>query len=186
MMSKANHIAGRPAEAARAVLRVVPLVMRTVRAEMRACRTALLSVPQFRTLNFVAHEPDASLSDIAAHMGVALPSMSRLVAGLVDRKLVIRRGYAGDRRRLTLALTRRGRTLLLAAYQFTEASIAARLSGLSGKELAAVVRAMGLLQPIYADRAGPGDQDDHTAYRVTGACRNVLARGRKNIEGSQP
>ena len=41
-------------ETARQVLEVVPLVMRTVRTEMRRHRAHHLSVPQFRTLGFVA------------------------------------------------------------------------------------------------------------------------------------
>ena len=148
-------MAATPGEAARAILRVVPLVMRTVRAEMRAGRAVLLSVPQFRTLNFVDHQSDASLSDVAAHVGVTLPSMSRLVDGLVDRKLLTRRGHPEDRRRLTLLLTRRGRALLRTAHQFTEQSIASHVSALGSEELAAVVRAMGILHPIFAEMAGP-------------------------------
>ena len=143
------------APAAKAILRVMPLVMRTLRTEMRACRAIPLSVPQFRALYFISRHPDTSLSDVATHVGVALPSMSRLVDGLVERKLVIRRGHAGDRRRLTLQLTGRGQTLVQAAHAFTEASIALRLSALDEEDLAVVVRAMGLLYPVFAGNNTP-------------------------------
>lgn len=142
--------AGTPENAARAILRAVPLVMRTVRDEMRSRRAVPLSVPQFRALNFVGHHQGASLSDVATHVGVALPSMSRLVDGLVARKLVVRRGDAGDRRRLILRLTARGQAQVRAAHAFTEATIAARVADLDDGELAMITHAMELLQRMFA------------------------------------
>ena len=159
MIRNCNHIAGGPRRAARSILLVVPLVMRTMRTEMRGHRTVLLSVPQFRALNFVDHHPEASLSEMAVHIGVTLPSMSRLVDGLVERKLVIRQGHAEDRRRLTLSLTRHGRSLLRAAHTATELLIAARLAALGSEDLAMVVRAMNILHPLFAGMAAPGKKE---------------------------
>lgn len=150
-MSDGNYTtAGTPENAARLILRAVPLVMRTMRAEMRTCRTIPLSVLQFRALYYVKRHSQASLSDVAAHVGVTLPSMSRLVDGLVDRKLLTRRGSAGDRRRLTLRLTGSGQTLVRTAHKFTEASIASRVSALDRGDLATVVRSMELLYPLFS------------------------------------
>ena len=156
MIRKGNYVAGSPGQAARSLLRGVPLVMRTVRAEMRARGTAFLSVPQFRALNFVDHHPEASLSEMAAHIGVTLPSMSRLVDGLADRKLLIRRGHAEDRRRLTMSLTGPGRALLQAAHEAAESALASRLSALGSKDLTVVVRAMEILHSVFAGMAQPG------------------------------
>ena len=72
-----------PAHTARELMEVVPLVMRTFRAEMRGSRANDLSVPQFRALGFVHRKPGTSLSDVAEHIGLALPSMSKLIDGLV-------------------------------------------------------------------------------------------------------
>ncbi len=156
MIRKDNYMTDAQREAARQILRVVPLVMRTVRTEVRTFGAAQLSVPQFRAINFIERHPEASLSDVAAHVGVTLPSMSRLVDGLVDRKVMTRRGHAGDRRRLTLRVTERGRALLRAAHVFAESSIASRLAALGTAELAAVVRAMGILYPVFAELAVSG------------------------------
>ena len=156
-MSKANYKTGKALEtAAKATLRAVPRVMQAMRAEMRASRTTPLSVPQFRALNYVGRHAEASLSDVAAHVGVTLPSMSRLVDGLVARKLVARRGHAADRRRLTLRLTTQGEALLQAAYAFTEASLASRLATLDDRELAAVTHAMDLLHRLFTGDELPG------------------------------
>src|SRR5512136_939151 len=106
-----------PETCAQEILEVVPLVMRTIRAEMRRHRTADLSVPQFRTLAFIDRNVDASLSDVAEHIGLTLPSMSKIVDGLVTRKLVTRQTAAEDRRRMMLALTTRGRSALQASRE---------------------------------------------------------------------
>jgi len=139
-----------PKDTARAVLEVAPLIMRTVRTEMRNAGVLNLSVPQFRTLGFVAHHPQTSLSAVAEHIGLALPSMSKLVDGLVELKLVLRQSHSDDRRRITLELTARGDALLQSARASTQNALAKRLSELSESERATVVRAMQILQPLFA------------------------------------
>lgn len=137
-------------ETARQVLDVVPAIMRTVRTQMRAAGATQLSVPQFRTLGFIDRQRGASLSDAAAHIGLTLPSMSKLVDGLVERKLVVRQSHANDRRRITLALTARGSAVLQVARASTQAALAERMAALTDRERAAVVRAMQILQPLFA------------------------------------
>ena len=136
-------------ECARQVLEIVPLVMRTVRAEMRCHRAADLSVPQFRTLTFLNRQAGASLSQVAEHIGLTLPSMSLLVNGLVERKLVLRNTHSTDRRRVTLTLTVRGQSVLEAAHGATQAALAEKLAALSAKDRAIVVQAMQALRPIF-------------------------------------
>lgn len=142
-------------ETAREVLETVPSIMRAIRAEMRAHRAADLSVPQFRALAFLNRHPGASLSELADHIGLSLPSASKLMDGLVARKLATREMHAGDRRRITLVLTARGRATLEAARRSTQSRLAERLSALSGTERAAVVRAMHILRPIFVRNPAP-------------------------------
>jgi DNA-binding MarR family transcriptional regulator len=134
---------------AREVLETVPLVMRTVRAEMRRHRTADLSVPQFRTLNFLNRQAGASLSQVAEHIGLTLPSVSLLVDGLVERKLILRDTSAADRRRVTLTLTTRGQSVLDAAHGATQAALAQKLAALSVKDQVIVAQAMQALRPLF-------------------------------------
>jgi DNA-binding MarR family transcriptional regulator len=136
------------ADCAQDVLDVVPLVMQVVRAEMRRHRSGL-SVPQFRTLSFVRRNPGVSLSAVARHVGLALPSMSKLVDSLVERKLVSRSSGTRDRRRVSLQLTDRGTALLEAARQATQAGLAERLHKLSAQERRQVGSALRMLQAIF-------------------------------------
>ncbi len=138
-----------PQETAAELLDVVPQVMRILRAQVRRHRTADLSVPEFRTLGFLNRHAGASLSDVADHIGLALPSMSKLVDKLVERKLMTREFDTGDRRRVTLALTGRGRSILQAAHATTQAYLAETLSTLSPAERATVAQAMRVLRPLF-------------------------------------
>jgi DNA-binding MarR family transcriptional regulator len=145
-----------PDQCARQLLEVAPLIMRAVRAEMRGRRRPDLTVPQFRALAFVGRNQGASLSDVASHIGLTLPSMSTLIDGLVARRLVTRLADPGDRRRVTLALTPRGRTTLQASREATQAHLAERLAALSASERATVMDAMRALHPIFAPGRAAG------------------------------
>ena len=105
---------------AAALIEVVPLVMRALRAEMRRHRSADLSVPQFRVLAFVDRRRGATLSEVAEHIGLTLPSASRMVDGLVARNLLTRGISPSDRRFVALALTAQGRSRLESARRATE------------------------------------------------------------------
>ena len=138
-----------PDACAQEILEVVPAVMRVIRAEMRRHRTADLSVPQFRTLAFIDHNADASLSNVAENIGLTLPSMSKIVEGLVVRKLVTRQTSATDRRRMTLALTARGLTALQASRDATRACLAEDLAGLTERQRDTIAHAMEILRPVF-------------------------------------
>ena len=146
-----------PDECARELLETVPSVMRVIRAEMRSHRTPDLSVPQFRALVFVNRNAGASLSDAAEYVGVTLPSMSKLIDGLVARKLVSRQTAAEDRRRMTLVLTAKGQEVLQSSHSATQACLAEILQSLSQSERATVVAAMQSLRPIFLPRQNPAD-----------------------------
>lgn len=140
-------------ECAREVLDVVPLVMREIRKQLRKHSARVLSVPQFRTLLFVNRHKGASLSDVAEHIGLTLPSMSTLIDGLVTRNFVVRRTHQDDRRRMTLTLTERGETTLRSAREGTHAYLTGRLSRFSETQRGTVVRAMRILKQVFLEEA---------------------------------
>ena len=140
---------------ARELMDTVPQIVQAIRVEMRLGRGANISIPQFRTLRFVQRNPDSSLSDIADHFGLTLPSVSKLVDGLVNQRLVHRQESTTDRRRLTLGLTQPGESVVNTARADAQASLAKRLSCLSDHELETVMRAMELLRPLFVPQGKP-------------------------------
>lgn len=133
-------------ECAQTVLTTVPSLMQAIRAEMRQGRMASLTVPQFRTLVLAEGAPGPSMSRVAEHVGLTLPSATALVDGLVERGLVVRQPHPSDRRCVQLALTEAGRREVREARQHTLAMLTERLAGLDEAERAGVVRALTVLR----------------------------------------
>ncbi len=135
---------------AQQIVDVVPLVMRVIRARLHERRAAYIRVPQFRTMLYINRYPDASLSDLADHIGIGLPSMSKLIDSLVEHKLVSRGTYRGDRRKISLCLTRRGKDELNATYVCTQKFLMDKLSCLPEEDLKTTFRAMQILHSLFA------------------------------------
>jgi DNA-binding MarR family transcriptional regulator len=129
-----------------------PQIMQLIRVEMRRGRGSDISVPQFRSLAFIQRNPDSSLSNLAEHLGLTLPSVSKLVDGLVKQKLVIRQESAVDRRRLTLVLTQTGASIVNSARAGAQANLAKKLSCLSDDELETIYKAMQFLRTVFVDQ----------------------------------
>ena len=147
-------------ECAHAVFDVVPQVMQTLRAEMRRRRGPEISVLQLRALSYLRRNPGATLSLLAEHVGLTLPSMSSQVSGLVARNLIDRSISAEDRRFVTLTLTEQGRSLLETARHGTQESLAKMLAVLAPDERATVVEAMHLLAQVFAPATPDVPQPD--------------------------
>jgi DNA-binding MarR family transcriptional regulator len=135
---------------ARELLEVVPLIMRTIRGEMRRRRTASLTVPQFRAMMFLNHNPGASLLNVARHLGLTSPTVSKMVDGLVDEKLVRRQESSQDRRKVLLGLTSQGRVMLEQARKGTQTRLAEILSSLTAQEREINLRGMKRLQAVFS------------------------------------
>jgi DNA-binding MarR family transcriptional regulator len=135
---------------AQELMDTAPQIMQSIRVEMRRGRGSDISIPQFRTLRFIQCNPDSSLSKLAEYLGLTLPSVSKLVDGLVKQELVIRQESTADRRCLTLVLTQTGASIVNSARASAQANLTKNLGRLSDNELETVYQAMKLLRPIFA------------------------------------
>jgi DNA-binding MarR family transcriptional regulator len=135
---------------ARELLEVVPLASRWIRAAFRR-REPRWSLPQLMALGFIRLNPDASLSDLANHLGVGLPTASTLISRLVSVEQVDRRDDPAERRRALLRLTPKGAAELEAAFADTQAELAELLRTLRPRELARVCQSLAVLQNLFGD-----------------------------------
>jgi DNA-binding MarR family transcriptional regulator len=131
------------------LLKVVPLLMGTIRVEMRSRRGANLTVMQFRALVYLDLNPGASLSAVAEHLGLTLPTVSAMIDGMVENGMVHRAECATDRRRVELSLTPRGENLLAKAINGTEKRLEEIISSLNPQERETVFEVMQLLQRLF-------------------------------------
>ncbi len=137
----------------RELMETAPQIMQSIRVEMRRGHGSDISIPQFRTMRFVQRNPDSSLSDLADHLGLTLPSVSKLVDGLVKQELISRRESTSDRRRLTLVLTQSGESIVNLARVGAQTNIARTLKHLSSPELEIIHQAMQLLHPLFVSQS---------------------------------
>lgn len=138
---------------ATSLLDVVPLVNRAIRAEIRAHRSAELSVPQFRILGYVRQGSRVSLSDIAEHMGLTLPSMSKMVDGLCARGLLDRARDEDDRRKVSIVITSRGEEIWTAAWKSVCASMMQTLGRLDERKRQELLGALEALRSLFSQAA---------------------------------
>ncbi|HEV7535625.1 MAG TPA: MarR family transcriptional regulator [Acidimicrobiia bacterium] len=135
---------------ARELIEVIPLASRWVRGTVRR-RQPSWSVPQLMALGFLRLNPGVSLSDLAAHLGVGLPTASTLVSRLVAADLVDRRDDPDERRRTLLCLTANGETQLESALTESQRELAERLRSLSARDLARVDQGLVVLRKLFGD-----------------------------------
>lgn len=142
-----------PDACAQQILDVAPPVVRVIRRIIRSHRLPGLSVPQFRILALLSFSPEASLSLVAEYVGSSLPAASRMVNGLVEKKLVARCECDRDRRQISLKLTSKGQMAYRDSRQATRRQLAECVAGLSSAERRRVCDAMELLGGIFGTDA---------------------------------
>ena len=144
--------------AARALLHVVMLVMRTVSAEMRRSRRPLAPT-QMGSLMRIASGP-CTMSDLARHQAVGLSTISKSVDMLVRRGWTERWVDKADRRQSMVRLTPRGRRVLADIKQRAERHVTRTLEPLVPSERSQLIAALRVLTRVLSvpgdDRCAPG------------------------------
>ncbi len=141
---------------AREILDVVPFAMRLIREEMRSRRGADLTIPQFRSLIFLQRAPGAALHQVAEHLGLTPPTVSKMINSLVERGLIERPDSAADRRRVELRLTARGTTLIDRVRGETVSKFAERFETLPPAEREKMISALETLRKaLHGDAINP-------------------------------
>jgi len=133
---------------------VIPLIMRSIRKEMRSHRSPGLSVPQFRALAFAGLNSGAMLGELAEHLGLKPPAASAIVEGLVTMGLIERSENSADRRRICLALTAKGREKLNDTRKIARRCLAELFFPLTGSECGQISSAMKMLRGLFLNEPG--------------------------------
>lgn len=94
------------------LLAILPRLSGSINADVRQQKLSVpLTMGQFRTLRHLAGGYSTS-ADLAHHLVVTPPTVTRVVDGLVRKGLVARVSSDGDRRQVRLQLTDAGRAIL--------------------------------------------------------------------------
>lgn len=111
---------------------------------------ANLSMLQMQALLFLASNPNSTMSEIAKHFSIELPSATSLINKLHKQELIARQEDKEDRRKICIVLTEKGVELLKEGKKIRSQKMEAALSYLTDtdkqdmeKILEKVVRALG-------------------------------------------
>ena len=107
-----------------------------------------LSDTQLAALATLERHGAMSPGDLAEHEKVQPPSMTRVIAALVDWELVTRAPHPTDRRQVILTVTPAGRSLVQRVRRRKEAWLAQRLAELSPQERATLREAAPILEKL--------------------------------------
>ena len=138
--------------AARELLHVVMLVMRTVAADMRRSPDPLAPA-QMATLMKVSVGA-CTMSALARHLAVSLPTVSKSVDMLVRRGWLERWVDTHDRRQTMVRLTAEGRRVLAKIRKRTETHVRHSLAGLTAVEREQLIDVTRTLTRVLG---APGD-----------------------------
>jgi DNA-binding MarR family transcriptional regulator len=120
-------------------------VLRLVRTEDAQ---AGIGPAQLSALSVLVFTGEKTVGELAALEQVQPPTMSRIVDGLVQKKLVERVSSANDRRTVRITATPAGRKLLLAGRDRRVRALAKRFDDLSKKEVETLLGAAEIMKRI--------------------------------------
>jgi DNA-binding MarR family transcriptional regulator len=138
----------RARETAREILKIVPLVMRTVAAELRAAGE-LPAPAHFHLLSMLSHQP-RTLTELAALLGVSLPTMSNSISAMVQRGWVKRTAPTNDRRVVIIEVTPAGKAAVERVGRCAEVHLAEVLAPLDGASRKRLQGGLGVLRKVFA------------------------------------
>jgi len=127
----------------------VTRLARRLRAE-RAARGLQpeLSDTQLGALATLERHGAMTPGELAEHEKVQPPSMTRVIAVLEERSLVMRAPHASDRRQVMLTVTDQGKELVQQSRRLREAWLARRLRELTPEERAKLRAAAPILEKL--------------------------------------
>jgi DNA-binding MarR family transcriptional regulator len=134
--------------AARVLMDTIPSVMGIIRSDMRLAAKGVFTVPQFRTLNHLMKHPQNN-RELAEWMGVAPPTMSRMIDTLVKRGYLEKARDTSDLRQQTLQLTLEGRQEINRVKTVVNKKIALKFKKLSEDQANVLVQGIRLLGEAF-------------------------------------
>jgi len=127
-----------------AALDAIRRIVQSLRVSARAAERRLgVSGAQLFVLHALAEAPAQSLNELAARTFTHQSSVSVVVDRLVRRRLVSRTRSAEDGRRVVLALTPSGRSLLRSSPEVAQIRLIGALRNLSSSECRTLARHLG-------------------------------------------
>ncbi len=150
------------------IVRLIPRMMRKVRADMRAFGNGV-NPSHFGLLVFLSRH-DFSISELAEMQHVSLATISNSVSTLEDRGWVERVPSSRDRRSVVIRITGSGRLLIDQMHEQMELKVTRLIQNLDAEDMARLAGGMAVLNQIFqSPHEESGDQAASTLH-----CQGVM------------
>ena len=138
-----------PQDAAAEFLRIIPLVMRIMAADIRETH------PDINPANFgllsILSKRTWSLSELANKQMVSNPTMSKTITTLEERGWVQRQRSREDRRKVEITITRQGQKILNSVHRQMVERITQELEGLSAAQREQLNAGLNILHDVFSN-----------------------------------
>lgn len=151
-------------DAARDILKIVPLVMRAVAAELRAAGE-LPAPAHFGLLTMLQAQP-RTLTELAVLQGVSLPTMSNSISAMEQRGWVRRTSPARDRRVVIVEVTPNGQAALDRVGKAAEAHLSEVLLPLDPASRRRLQAGLAVLRNVFGENNGAPPNRRKTVRRT--------------------
>jgi DNA-binding MarR family transcriptional regulator len=120
-----------------------------------------LTIPQLKSLFFIANYPSTNSSKLAAALGVTPSNVTGIVDRLVEQGLVSRQENPEDRRALVLKVTEKGEAILSDLRERRTSKMLGILGRMSMEELSYLARGLSSLVKAaeIGEEKGEGEHD---------------------------
>ena len=149
-------MASRTDETAQELLEVTMMLMRSLSSSMRECEPGLSPI-HVGIMARVSELP-CTITELARHQSVRLPTMSRSVSLLVERGFVERTVSADNRRQSIVSLTSDGKRVLSRMKHHAQRHVARVLKPLNAAERGKVHTGLKILGRMLAPTGSPTDK----------------------------
>jgi DNA-binding MarR family transcriptional regulator len=146
-------------ESARDILEIIPLVMRTVAAELRAAGD--MPAPAHFGLLSILNVRPRKLTDLASTQGVSLPTMSNSISAMAERGWVRRTAPDGDRRVAMIEVTATGRAAFERVSRCAEGHLSEVLALLDMPARRRLQGGLGVLRRVFGGTPAPVSRKSH-------------------------
>ena len=143
-----QHIVGLAEDLQHIVRPVLPLAWSTVDLTMSQLKVVLLLYSQ----------GPAHMSRLATALGVSLPTATGIVDRLVERGLVMREEYPGDRRLVVIRLSEHGEGLILRVWEDFKLNLTDLLQAAEPEDLTVLAHGLDIIRGLAAQRAAAPEE----------------------------
>lgn len=123
-----------------------------------AWSTVDLTMSQLKVVLLLYSQGTAHMSRLATALGVSLPTATGIVDRLVERGLVMREEYPGDRRLVVIRLSEHGEGLILRVWEDFKLNLTDLLQTAEPHDLTVLAQGLDVIRRLATHRAAAAEE----------------------------